>query len=192
MKKAFLVLLSFWVAALWASPQKGGILMVIAQEGFRDEELEIPKALFEEKGFKVEVAARTTAEAKGMLGLKVKPDLALGEVDLAKYKAVVFVGGVGAQDYFSDPQALGLAREAYRQGKVLGAICLAPVILARAGVLEGKRATVWPSEAEALRKAKALHTGRDVEVDGRVVTAKGPHAARAFAEKILELLGSTP
>lgn len=179
----FLMLLPLCLLA-----QEGKILMIIAPEGFRDEELQVPKALFEAKGWEVDVASKTTCEARGMLGLKVKPDLSLEAVDLSRYSAVVFVGGVGAQLYFSDPQALHIAREAYKKGKILGAICLAPGILARAGVLRGKKATVWPSEAETLRKTGATYTGKAVEVDGSIVTARGPEAAREFAEAILEIL----
>ncbi len=179
----FLVLLPLCLLA-----QEGRILMIIAPEGFRDEELQIPKALFEAKGWEVDVASKTTCEAKGMLGLRVKPDLSLGEVDISRYSAVIFVGGVGAQFYFSDPEALHIAQEAQKRGKVLGAICLAPGILARAGVLRGKRATVWPSEADTLAKTGATYTGKAVEVDGLIVTARGPEAAREFAEAILEIL----
>lgn len=178
--------LTFLAPLIYA--QKGYVLMVIAQEGFRDEELTVPKALFEERGYKVEIASRTLKEAKGMLGLWVKPDLTLNDVDLKKYKAVIFVGGVGTKEYFDDPLAVKLVKETTAKGKILGAICLAPVILARAEVLKGKKATVWPSEAETLRKKGAEYTGKPVEVDGNIVTANGPKAAKAFAEKVLELL----
>jgi len=157
-----LLLLCLW-AISGASTAK--VLMIIAPEGFRDEELKVPKELFESKGLVVEVA-----------------------VDVARYEAVIFVGGIGAQVYFSHPEALRIAKEAYTQGKVVGAICIAPVILAKAGVLEGKRATVWPSEGRTLTALGASYTAKAVEVDGRVVTANGPQAARAFAERILELL----
>lgn len=180
--------LSLVLISSLAYAQKGNILMVIAQEGFRDEELTIPKAMFEEKGYKVEIASKAMGEAKGMLGLRVKPDLALKEVDLKKYKALIFVGGVGAKDYFGDQIALRLAREAVDQGKVVGAICLASGILARAEILKGKKATVWPSEAETLKQKGAIYTGKPVEVDGKIVTANGPEAAKAFAERVLELL----
>lgn len=186
--KAWLVFAFLIFVASLSFAQKGNVLMVIAQEGFRDEELTVPKALLEERGYKVEIASKTLKEAKGMLGLRVKPELTLKDVDLKKYKAVVFVGGLGTKEYFDDPLALKLAKEAVAQGKVLGAICLAPGILARAEVLKGRKATVWPSEAETLRKKGAEYTGKPVEVDGNIVTANGPEAAKAFAEKVLELL----
>ncbi|HEX16254.1 MAG TPA: DJ-1/PfpI family protein [Deltaproteobacteria bacterium] len=177
---------STFIHPLWA--QKGRILMIIAPEGFRDEELRVPKAFFEGRGFQVTIASATKGEARGMFGMRVKPDIELKEADVTRYDAVVFVGGVGAQRYFSNPEALRIAREAAQAGKVLGAICLAPGILARAGVLKGKRATVWASEGKTLKAMGAKYTGRPVEVDGLIVTANGPQAAEVFARQILELL----
>jgi protease I len=185
MKRLLILLLLFIPLLAWAD---GKILMIIAPKDFRDEELLIPKKAFEEKGFKVEIASKTPKEALGMLGAKVKPDLTLKEVKVEEYKAIVFVGGAGTPVYFDDPEALRIAREAFLKNKVLGAICLAPGILARADVLKGKRATVWPSEEKTLKERGAIYTGKAVEVDGLIVTANGPQAAQDFAKALLELL----
>jgi len=171
-----------------ALAQGGRILMIIAPEGFRDEELQIPKRAFERAGYEVVIASSTLGTARGMLGAKVKPQILLKDVKVKDYDAVVFVGGVGAQYYFNHREALRIAQEAASQGKVLGAICLAPGILARAGVLKGKRATVWRSEAKTLKEKGAIYTGQQVEVDGKVITGNGPTAAPLFASKILEAL----
>ena len=106
--------------------------------------------------------------------------------------AVVFVGGSGAQKYYSNERALTIAREAYEKGKVLGAICIAPGILAKAGVLKGKNATIWDSGSgefvKILEENGAIYTGMNVEIDGNIITANGPHAAQGFAEAIIEKL----
>ncbi|MBC7348303.1 MAG: DJ-1/PfpI family protein, partial [Clostridia bacterium] len=78
--------------------------------------------------------------------------------------------------------------EAAEQGKVLGAICLAPVTLANAGVLAGRKATVFSPEAKRLEAAGAKYTGAGVEIDGRIVTASGPENAKDFGEAIAALL----
>ncbi|MBC7347996.1 MAG: DJ-1/PfpI family protein [Clostridia bacterium] len=101
----------------------------------------------------------------------------------------LFVGGEGAREYWDDLQAHRIAREALEQGKVLGAICLAPVTLANAGVLAGRKATVWPDEAARLKAAGAKYTGSGVEIDGRIVSASGPESAKDFGEAIARLLG---
>ncbi len=164
------------------------VLVIIAQNGFRDEEFFVTKKVLEENGFKVVVASKTTDLAFGMLGGAYKPDLALKKVKLRGYKAVVFVGGVGAKDYFDYKPALKIAREAYRKGLVIGAICIAPVILAKAGVLKGKKATVWYGEAQILEELGAIYTGKDVEVDGKIVTANGPWAVKKFARTLVQII----
>ncbi len=79
---------------------QGKILMVMAQNGFRDEEYEVPKSLFEKAGFEVVTASSEKGIAKGKLGAEVKVDLSFDEVNIRDYEAIVFVGGPGATVYF--------------------------------------------------------------------------------------------
>jgi protease I len=124
-----------------------------------------------------------------MLGAKVTPDILLKDVNTDDYNAIVFVGGSGASEYWDDMVAHKIAKDTIKKQKTLAAICIAPVTLANAGVLSGKRATVWPSEADMLVKKGASYTGSAVEVDGKLITANGPAAAKEFAEAILKSIG---
>lgn len=164
------------------------VLMVISQRDFRDEELFKPKALLEKAGARVVLASSSLRPAKGMLGGTANPDVLLKEADPAEYHAVVLVGGSGAREYWDDETTHRLVGAAAEQGKVVAAICLAPVTLANAGVLDGKKATVWRTESGRLRAQGATYTGADVEVDGRIVTANGPDAADRFAQAIGQAL----
>jgi len=164
------------------------VVMVIAHRDFRDEELLKPKALLEKAGARVAVASSSLEPATGALGAKVTPDVLLKDVDAGDYEAVVFIGGPGAKEYWDDRTAHALARAGVEQGKVVAAICIAPVTLANAGVLDGKKATVWRTEAGRLRAQGADYTGTDVEVEGRLITANGPEAAEDFGKAIAEAL----
>ncbi|MEM5878899.1 MAG: DJ-1/PfpI family protein [Candidatus Aenigmatarchaeota archaeon] len=164
------------------------VLMIVAPENFRDEELLKPKEILENVKAEVKIASKGVATARGMLGASVSVDLDLSEVEVKSYDAVIFVGGTGAQVYFDDPTALKIAREAYEQRKIVGAICIAPSILANAGILEGKKATSWPSEVSNLEARGASYTGELVTVDGNIITAKGPEAASQFGRAIAEAL----
>ncbi|MEM5773282.1 MAG: DJ-1/PfpI family protein [Candidatus Aenigmatarchaeota archaeon] len=164
------------------------VLMIVAPNNFRDEELLRPKEILEKTGAEIKIASKGVAVAKGMLGSSVSVDLDLSEVEVKSYDAIIFVGGTGAQVYFDDTTALKIAREAYEQGKVVGAICIAPSILANAGILENKKATAWPSEAGNLKAKGASYTGELVTVDGKIITAKGPEAASQFGKVIAEAL----
>jgi protease I len=70
----------------------------------------------------------------------------------------------------------------------VSAICLAPVTLANAGLLLGKRATAYPSAEGFLEWKGAIYTGRPVEIAGTIVTASGPEAVEEFARAIAELM----
>ena len=166
------------------------ILMIIAHQNFRDEELLIPKKLFESEGYNVVIASTSLKPAKGMLGAVVTPQILIDQVRVEDYDAIVFVGGVGAQEYFNNSVAHKIAKEAVSKGKILAAICLAPRTLAEAGVLKGKKATVWVSEGKTLEAKGAYYTGKPVEVDGNIVTGSGPQAAEEFGKTILKLLKS--
>jgi len=63
----------------------------------------------------------------------------ISKINIDNYDAVVFVGGGGATEYFNDSIAHKIVKESIAKGKVLAAICIAPNILANAGVLKGKK-----------------------------------------------------
>lgn len=160
------------------------IVMIVAPDGYRDEELNEPKAVLEKAGANVKIASKGVSTAKGKLGGSINVDMDISEVNAADYDAVVFIGGPGASVYFDDAAAQNIAKQAVEQGKVLAAICIAPSTLANAGVLEGKKATCFSSEAGNLQEKGAQYTGEDVTVDGSIITANGPEAATKFGETI--------
>ena len=164
------------------------VLMIIAEAQFRDEEYFQPKKAMEEKGIGVQTASASLNIATGVLGGKVTPDMLIVDADMKDYDALVLVGGGGAEQYYDDPAVHKLVRQADIQKKVVAAICIAPVILARAGVLKGKKATVWYSEGGQINKAGGKYTAASVEKDGNIITADGPGAAQGFADELLKSL----
>jgi len=162
--------------------------MIIAQISFRDEELLETKKVLEANGIKVKVAAPKLERAVGKLGAEVMPDLSLEQIELDDFDAIVFVGGPGAADFFNDKIILTMAKDAYENEKVVAAICIAPSILANAGLLNGIRATAFPSEERNLLTKGASYTGNVVEVSGRIITGRGPEAATEFGQRIVKAL----
>lgn len=157
--------------------------MVIAPEGYQDIEYETPKEIFNQAGHIVTTAC-STITAKGSLGGQTDADLLLGDVDPENYEAVVFVGGPGSHDYFNYEPALNLVHKFFDAGKLTCAICAAPSIFANAGILNGITCTCFEEESDNLRINGAVYTGNPVEVDGIIITANGPAAAKEFAETI--------
>jgi protease I len=160
------------------------VVMVIAPQQFRDEELLMPKKILEEKGVQVFIASKGTKQAYGMIEAKVNVDLDVGEIKVEDFDGIVFVGGTGARLYFNDLQALNLVKKAVNHGKIVGAICIAPTILANAGILRGVRCTAFSTERSVLKKEGAAFINNSVVKDGKIITAQGPMAATAFGQQL--------
>jgi len=169
-------------------PKTKKVLMVIAYQNFRDEELFVPKKIFEKNGISVDIASVKKGVAQGMLGGTVNVTLTLNEVKESDYDGIIFVGGTGSESLFDNNEAKKLASEFYKNKKVVGAICLAPGILANAGILKGKKATCFPSASGILKKNGAIYTQNPVEIDGNIITGVGPEVAEKFGMAILNLL----
>jgi len=165
------------------------ILFVVAPQTFRDEEYAHPKQVLDDLGAETVTASTRPGICTGKLGMTAHAEVALSDVGGADYDAVVFVGGGGAQVYFDDPEAHRVSREALEAGRVVAAICIAPSVLAHAGLLGGIRVTSFPSQKDDLIAHGAEYTGEPLERDGRFITANGPDAARDFGHAIATALG---
>lgn len=168
------------------------VLIVIAPEKFRDEELAEPLAALKAAGIPADIASTRRGTCTGMLGGKTAA-VSLDEIDPKAYDGILIVGGAGAQAHLWDDDLLQpMVRFFHERTKVVGAICLAPVILARAGILKGKKATYYesPVSFREMRGGGAILVNQPVVTDARIVTANGPGASRAFAEAFVRLLTS--
>ena len=166
------------------------ILMVIASNNFRDEEFKEPHSLFLTEGANVVIASTDTSEAKGMLGMKVKPDILIEEVKPLDFDAIILVGGSGSTELWENEKLHEHLRNAYENKKVIGAICLSPVTLVKAGILKGKSVTCYetPEVVKIFKENDVGLTGKSVDVIEQIITANGPPAAKEYAEKIIEFL----
>jgi protease I len=116
----------------------------------------------------------------------VRPDVSLDDLKTWEYDAVIFVGGPGTRQLFDHEKATKLAKDC--EYKVLGALGLAPGILANGGVVKGKRVTAETSVAPLLRQKEGRFTNQPLEVDEKLVTAAGARYAEHFGNAILKAL----
>ncbi|MFA6064513.1 MAG: DJ-1/PfpI family protein [archaeon] len=163
------------------------VVFVVPRNNFRDEEFFIPRTIIAKKEIECVVASKNIAALKGMRGNIVESTITLSQVDNG-FDAIIFVGGSGAEQYFSDSEALGLAKKYFEMNRVVAAICIAPSILANAGILKGKKATCFASEKENLTAHGALYSRSPIVVDGKIITASGPVVAKEFGEEIVKAL----
>lgn len=164
------------------------ILFIVAPKDFRDEELFITKNELEKSGFTTTIASNIKGECIGSKGGKVISTHLIDQIKTIDYATIIYIGGIGSRVFFEDPKAILLAKEMHDSGSPVAAICIAPVILAKAGLLHHKKATVFSSEIETIETLGAYYTGMDVTVDGNIITAYGPQSALRFAKRIAEKL----
>jgi 4-methyl-5(b-hydroxyethyl)-thiazole monophosphate biosynthesis len=119
--------------------------------------------------------------------VRVLPDTVIDTVRSEDFDMVVLPGGQpGADNLNADPRVRSLVRSFYADGKLTGAICAAPYVLANAGVLDGRRATSFPSYRNRL--GTAVYEEKTVVEDGNVLTSQGPGTAIAFGLAIVRKL----
>ncbi|TDA30333.1 MAG: DJ-1 family protein [Hadesarchaea archaeon] len=163
--------------------------LVLLAPGFEEIEALTIVDLLRRGGVEVVTAGLEAGAVEGSHGVKVVPDRQLGEVRAGDFDAVICPGGYpGYENLRRNRRVLELVREAEKGGKLVAAICGAPSVLAEAGVLEGRKATIYPGMEGELRKGGGRPSRGLVVVDGKVVTSMGPATAFAFALKLLELL----
>ena len=163
-------------------------VLIISRENFQDRELFDTLRTLTSANVQTAIAGSITGVVKGMHGGVAEARIPLNQIRVDDYDAIIFIGGTGAMEYFNNPAALDIARNAAAKGKVLAAISIAPTILANAGVLRGVRATSFPSEQAVLQQAGAIYTNNPVERDKQIITATGPIAVTQFAGAIVEAL----
>ena len=114
-------------------------------------------------------------------------DIKLDENRFRRAEAIILPGGQpGVDNVYACEKVLNLIREKYNDGKIIGAICAAPIILGRMGLLEGKKATCYPGCEDELKGA--IISDEKVCVDGNIVTSRGVGTAIDFALELIRLL----
>ena len=139
-------------------------------------------------GAEVTVASVDGLEIVASRGVKLVADKLISECVGQRYDLLALPGGMPGAEHLRDCAELtAMLKEQKQSGRLYGAICAAPaVVLAYHGLLEGRKATCYPSLASELEKAET--TDAPVIVDGNCVTSRGPGTAILFSLKLVELL----
>jgi len=170
-------------------------VFVIAFRDFRDPEYFVVKEILEKKKIEITTASNQLGTAIGADGGEAKVDILVSDVDPNNFDVVIFAGGPGALKALDNEDSYNLIRETLYNNKILAAICISPVILAKSGVLKNKKATVWSSPLDKspvriLEENGACYEEKLVVKAGSIITGNGPNASRAFGEAIVQALES--
>lgn len=119
--------------------------------------------------------------------VKVIPDTVIDTIKADDFDMIVLPGGQpGSDNLNADTRVKDLIRSFYSKGKLTGAICAAPIVLADAGVLDGRHATAYPTYKNRL--GAAVYEEKPVVSDGNVLTSRGAGTALCFGLAIVERL----
>jgi protease I len=162
------------------------VLVYLPQQLYSGDEFEPALRQLSLAGVKTRIATADTGVAVSMTQVLVRTDLTLRDSRVEDYDGFVLIGGSGAALHWDDSLLHARCREFVESGRVVAAIGIAPITLARAGLLKGRKATVFHERnaIEWLRQAGARFSFRDLVVDRNVITAASAEQARAFGRTI--------
>ncbi len=126
---------------------------------------------------------------KGRLQDEFLVDGDIAEARMESYSGVLFVGGAGALDLANDEHALRLAREADGADKMIGAWGHAVAVLAKSGIVKGRKVTGAPEVKSAVLYRGGRFTGRQLERDGNLVTAADEAVGIRFGKTLAQIVG---
>jgi 4-methyl-5(b-hydroxyethyl)-thiazole monophosphate biosynthesis len=164
------------------------VLIPLAQ-GFEELEAVTVIDLLRRAGIEVVTAALEEGPVRGARGTMLVADTTLDEVKDQDFDMTVLPGGLPGADHLDqDPRIHALLKRLAQSGRYTAAICAAPKVLAHAGLLDNKRATAYPGVLDALDLERTELSNQAVQVDGRLITSKGPGTAMDFALELIEQL----
>lgn len=168
------------------------MVYILLGTGFEEAEALVAADVLRRANLPVTLAGIGGAAVTGSHGITVQADRPVEAVELAGGDMVVLPGGLGGVDSIEHSgSAMALIRRAAEDpGCWLAAICAAPTLLARAGLLDqGVRCVCYPGmEAELARAGAAPEMDRSVVAEGRLITGRGPGSAFDFALALAEAL----
>lgn len=160
-------------------------ILFLMANGFEETEFVTPFDYWQRGGLNVTLASISDSlSVTGAHGLKIQADILLKDADLSQFDAVTLPGGgLGVKNLAASAAVEATIKQFDAQGKWLFAICAAPLVLSKAGLLKDRRCTCFPG-CEGDLVCKQFLTDR-VVVDGNVITSRGAGSAEEFAFECL-------
>lgn len=170
------------------APLMPSVLIPLAP-GFEDLEAVTLSDILRRAGIEVVTAGLSPGLMQGARGVRIQPDAELDAVLAREFDMIALPGGMpGAENLRTDARVQALLRRMGAAGRFTAALCAAPIALAQAGLLDGRRVTSYPGFVEKMAIPGAIYLTEAVVVDGKVVTSRGPGVAMDFALTLAELL----
>ena len=162
------------------------MVLVLLADGFEEIEALTPIDVLRRAGLTVKSCGLSGSEVRGSHGIYVKADTSPEEVNPEKIDMLILPGGMpGATNIDAHPYTDIFIDAVRKNGGRLAAICAAPLVLGRRGLLDGRKACCYPGFEDELRGATISEMG--VITDGNITTARGMGVALEFAKELVRL-----
>ena len=164
------------------------MVYILLAPGFEEAEALVPADLLRRAGIETALVSVTGEPVPGSHGITVMADTTLDQVDLSRADMVVLPGGgVGVKNLGKEPAVERLVRQAAEKGLWVAAICAAPTLLGKWGLLEGKKAICYPGMEDQLTGALVQTAPGEIK-DGKIITCRAAGSAFDFGAELIEAL----
>lgn len=164
-------------------------VLVPLVEGFEEIEAFAVVDILRRAGIEAVTAGVGGNIVTGAHRIRVNADARMLDIQPEGFSGIVLPGGnPGTDNLMRSERIVKIADDFAKQGKLVAAICAAPLILAKLGLLKERKATIYPGYEKELGKPR----NDPVVADGNIITSQGPGTAVAFALKIVEQLMGKP
>ena len=169
------------------NPTQNSCLIFLPKKDFNEEEFTIIKRRLLKAGKQVFITSDDHSVCSGSKGMKVKSDTSFYNVNVNNFAAIILIGGAGSRSYWKNEPLHIIIKKFFIAKKVMAAICSSPITLAKAGILQNKKATCYSEDKMELINSGIDYQDKNVVVDENVVTANDSRSALQFAEAVLHL-----
>jgi protease I len=164
--------------------------VVISFNDFKDEEYFLSKDFLISNKIKVITVSDKKGVAVGFSGGEARVNLKISEIELKDFDYLIYIGGPGFSKHLDNEDSYNLLRLSFKNKKIIGAMSESPIILAKSGILENIKATVWSSSinksgVKILKDFQAIFKEEDVVVDRKIITSSNSEKTLKFMEAIL-------
>ena len=163
---------------------KKSVILIIPAQNFNEEEYLIIRNALERADVKIFIASDSNFLCLGSNGLKVKNDVQLYNLHESNFGGIILVGGSGMRNYWNNKTIQSIAQKFAKNKKAIGAICSAPIILAKAGIISGS-ATCHSDDKRTLESEGIDYNDVPVDIQKNIITAQSPAAAPEFVKAFL-------
>lgn len=161
------------------------VVLFLAEKDFDEQEFLVIKKNLVNNKFNVFICSDSNSVCIGNNGLKVKNDIILPNLKHANFAGIIIIGGKGIVNYFNNFQLISSIKDFNKNKKIIAAICAAPIIIAKSGILEGKSAACNINYKKELEKEAVIFSSDNIVETKNIITAQNSIDSTIFISKTI-------